>query len=58
MKWGGRGRGGMGWLKSIMSVQKQCKSSLNQKTERKIEWLENNGGGERMGQTSLSPLHY
>ena len=31
-----------------MSVQIQCKSSLNQKTERLIERLENNGGGERM----------
>ena len=52
---GGRGRGGMGWLKSIMSVQKQCKSSLNQKTERKIEWLENNGGGGKNGPDQSFP---
>ena len=40
-----------------MSVQIQCKSSLNQKTDRQFERLENNGGG-RMGRPSLSPPHY
>ena len=34
------------WDKSIMSVLIQCKSSLNLKTERKIERLENNRGGK------------
>ena len=29
-----------------MSVQIQCKRSLNQKTDRYIERLENNGGGK------------
>ena len=29
-----------------MSVQIQCKSRLNLKTERYIEWLENNRGGK------------
>ena len=38
-----------------MSVQIHCKRRLNLKTERKKERLENNGGGERMGQPSLSP---
>ena len=40
-----------------MSVQIQCKSSLNQKTERLIERLENTRGG-RMGRPSLSPPLY
>ena len=31
---------------SIISVQIQCKSSLNQKTDRKIERLENNREGK------------
>ena len=29
-----------------MSVQIQCKSSLNQKTDRQVERLGNNGGGK------------
>ena len=31
-----------------MSVQIQCKSSLNQKTDRQIERLENKGGGKNV----------
>ena len=41
----------------MLSVQIQCKRSLNQKTDRKIERLENNKGGKNgPAQSFPSPL--
>ena len=40
-----------------MHVQIQCKNSLNQKTDRQVERLGNNGGGKNgLAQSFSSPL--
>ena len=43
---------------SIISVQIQCKSSLNQGQTDKLKGENPMEGGERMGRPSLSPPHY